>query len=63
MRIRFEDSCIDVVGVDEIFLWGSMLSRFVTIKGYKFLYAMIGQCWVDLILMAAILGVLRMVCA
>jgi hypothetical protein len=36
MRIRFEDSSIDVVGVNETFLRDSVSSRSVAIKGYKF---------------------------
>jgi hypothetical protein len=36
MRIRFENSCVDVVGVNETFLRDSVSSRSVAIKGYKF---------------------------
>jgi hypothetical protein len=36
MRIKFEDSCVEVVGVNETFLRDSVSSRSVAIKGYKF---------------------------
>jgi hypothetical protein len=36
MWIKFEDSCVDVVGVNEIFLRDSVSSQSVAIKGYKF---------------------------
>jgi hypothetical protein len=35
--MRFEDSCVDVVGVNETFLRDSDSSRAVSIKGYKFI--------------------------
>jgi hypothetical protein len=36
MRIKFENSCVDVVGVNETFLRDSVSSRSLAIKGYNF---------------------------